>query len=174
MKLKDILIELTEAEPYAIGFRTKSSKPDYTRYGFVKEFLKFFSFPGGGPEPIGIYMDMANAVAEKYPDLEPLLRKTGETTDELFNYINPRDKASPYSLHDLTQDGADQVIYKYMMQANTLAKKIISTVNKADEKKIATGLKGLTGILKRGKNIFTSSFGPLKKRGKVGFKIRKK
>lgn len=165
IKLKNILQEASL--PTKIGFG--KGKPDF-KHGLVKEFFEFFYVPNG--QPIGTFMDMANLVVQKYPEMEPLIKDIGGVCDEIFDYLKPPNlEYTPYDLHDLTQSGGAQAVWSYMKKANSLGNTIIKTIDKADPKKIATGLKGLIGILEKGKNIFTSSFGPAKKKRRIGFKF---
>ena len=166
IKLKKILNEA--ALPKTIGFK---GKPDF-KHGLVKEFFEFFYIPDGSSQPIGTFIDMANSVVQTYPEMDSLIGDIGDVCNEMYDYLKPPGgQESPYDLHDLTQSGAAQQIWQYMGKANKLGNTIINTADKAKPNKIASGLKGLRGILEKAKNIFTSSFGPAKKRRRIGFKF---
>ena len=154
--------------PRTIGYK---SKPDFS-HGLVKAFFEFFYVPDGG-QPVGTFMDVANKVVGKYPEMEPLIKGIGDVCNEMYDYLKPPGGGeSPYNLYDLTQTGAAQKVYDYMKKANKLGKTVIQTTDKANPNKIASGLKGLRGMLSKAKNIFTSSFGPVKKKSRIGFKFK--
>mgnify|MGYP003629451935 CR=1 FL=1 len=166
IKLKNILQEVTV--PRTIGYK---NKPDFS-HGLVKAFFEFFYVPGGG-QPVGTFIDMANKVMEKYPEMEPLIDDVGEVCNKMYDYLKPPGgEESPYDLNDLTQSAAAQKIYDYMNKANKLGKTIIQTTDKANPNKLASGLKGLKGMLEKAKDIFTSSFGPVKNKSRIGFKFK--
>ena len=166
IKLKNILQEATV--PRTIGYK---NKPDFS-HGLVKAFFEFFYVPGGG-QPVGTFIDMANKVMEKYPEMEPLIDDVGEVCNKMYDYLKPPGgEESPYDLNDLTQSAAAQKIYDYMNKANKLGKTIIQTTDKANPNKLASGLKGLKGMLEKAKDIFTSSFGPVKNKSRIGFKFK--
>ena len=166
IKLKPLLHEYSI--PYSIGFK---KQPDF-KHGLVKEFFKFFYMQGD--QPVGQFKDMADSVHDRGYELDDLLGQVGNEAQEIHDYLKPPNKKDPeYDLNDMTQKGAAEVVYKYMDQANKLAKKIEASVERggaAESSKVAKGLKGLIGTLKRAKNIFTSSLGSVKHK-RIGFRF---
>lgn len=174
IKLKDILKEYSI--PYSIGF---NKKPDF-KHGLVKEFFKFFYIQSD--QPVGNYMDAAEIVHDRYAgNLDAEIQKVGDIAQEIHDYFKPPGGKDPaYDLNDMHQKGVAEVVYKYMSQANKLAKKIYTSASRdsrekyirggAKEKKILQALRVLENTLKSAKNIFTSNFGPVKHR-KIGFRF---
>ena len=170
IKLKDILNEASL--PTKIGFG--KGKPDF-KHGFIKEFFEFFYLPGGSGQPIGNFKEMADGVHDRAYGLDDMLGEIGSKAQEIYDYLQPPGgEEHSYDLHQMTQKGSAQAIYSYMKNVNKLAKTIEDSVKRggaAEEPKVKQGLKGVLGMLEKAKNIFTSSFGPPKKRRRIGFKF---
>ena len=171
-RLREIIKEELQSYkiPYSIGY----TKREDFKHGLVKKMFDFFYMVND--QPIGTFKDMANSVHDRKYDLDDMLSKIGTEAQEIHDYLRPPGgKELEYDLHQMEQDDAAEIVYRYIDQANQLAiivKDSVERGNAAKESKVKQGLKGILKTLERAKAIFTSSFGaPIKR--KIGFDFDK-
>ena len=156
--------------PYSIGFK----KREDFKHGLVQQMFKFFYMMDD--QPVGNFKDMADAVHDRKYELDDMLGQIGTEAQELHDYLRPPSgKEVEIDLHQMTQDNAAEIVYKYLDQANQLAIIVKDSVTRggaAKTSKVKQGLKGILKTLEKAKAIFTSSFGAPVKR-KIGFNFGK-
>jgi len=171
-RLREIIKEELKSYkiPYSIGY----NKREDFKHGLVKKMFEFFYTQGD--QPVGNFKDMADAVHDRKYNLDDMLGKIGTEAQEIHDYLRPPSgKELEYDLHQMEQDDAAEIVYKYIDQANQLAIIVKDSVERggaAKESKVKQGLKGILKTLEKAKAIFTSSFGAPVKR-KIGFNFGK-
>jgi hypothetical protein len=163
MKLTSLLKEIEKVKDYSIP-KTLGFKPKEDLVKGVRTQLYSLGNELDSKTPRGNLPSMADAVHDNGYDLDDHLGKLFETTKKLLELVKSID------LRKLTQNKADEIIYKNLIEVNDFTKEIKQKANsKSDKQTILSDLNELQSEIEHITNVLTSSFDAPSEPKPIGF-----
>ena len=169
--MKVVICDIKDV-PTTIGFRPREAWEDGLKDIFSRCW--FYKTSKGIDGAFGSLADktLESFPPEDYPEMVEIIGEIYEVSEELYKYLfPPQEEEVKYSLSNLVQDDAAEILYNDVKELVEEAEKTENTLEMSTEEEHLDDLEGILNRIDLILNIFTSSVGsPLERT--LGFRRR--